>query len=60
MAKLVDKTYGDALFELALENSKTDAYLEECLAILNILGENDDIMRLLIISLLELKNNIVE
>lgn len=47
MAKLIDKTYGDALFELALENSKTDAYLEECLAILNILGENEELIKLL-------------
>ncbi len=47
MAKLVDKTYGDALFELALDNGQTDTYLEECLGILNILKENEELMKLL-------------
>jgi len=47
MAKLIDKTYGDALFELALEKGQTDAYLEECQCILEILKENDELMKLL-------------
>ena len=46
MAKLVDKTYGDALFELALEKGQTDAYLEECQGILTVLKENDELMKL--------------
>ena len=29
MAKLISKTYGEALFELAVEEEKTDALLEE-------------------------------
>ena len=29
MAKLVSKTYGDALFELALEENKIDSLQEE-------------------------------
>ena len=31
MAKLVSKTYGDALFELALEEGRQDLFLEEAL-----------------------------
>ena len=33
MAKLVSKTYGDALFELAIEESKQDLLYEEALGI---------------------------
>ena len=33
MAKLVSKTYGDALFELALENNQLDSMLEEVRAV---------------------------
>ena len=29
MAKIISKTYGDALFELALEENKVDAVYEE-------------------------------
>ena len=29
MAKLISKTYGDALFELAVEENKIDVLLEE-------------------------------
>lgn len=47
MAKLVDKTYGDALFELALEKGQTDTYFEECQGILEILKANDELMKLL-------------
>ncbi len=47
MAKLVDKTYGDALFELALENGQTDTYFEECQGILSILKDNDELLKLL-------------
>lgn len=47
MAKLVDKTYGDALFELALENGQVNTYFEECQGILEILKENEELMKLL-------------
>ena len=33
MAKLVSKTYGDALFELALEQDAVDTLLEEVQAV---------------------------
>ena len=29
MAKLVSKTYGEALFELAVEEDKVDVFMEE-------------------------------
>ena len=29
MAKLVSRTYGDALFELAVEENRTDSFMEE-------------------------------
>lgn len=47
MAKLISKTYGEALFELAVEENKTDAFVEEIEGILEVLGENpqfDDLM----------------
>ncbi|MBQ8729950.1 MAG: F0F1 ATP synthase subunit delta [Lachnospiraceae bacterium] len=47
MAKLVDKTYGDALFELAVENGQTDAYFSECQGILQIIEENQELVKLL-------------
>ena len=37
MAKLISKTYGEALFELAVEEEKTDAMLEEIEGIKQIL-----------------------
>lgn len=46
MAKLVDKTYGDALFELATENNQVDTYYDEAKAVLYILKENDDLFKL--------------
>lgn len=42
MAKLISKTYGDALFELAVEENKTDAFVEEITAVLQVLSENPD------------------
>lgn len=47
MAKLVSKTYGDALFELALEESKVDTLVEETQAVLAILEENVDLHKLM-------------
>lgn len=37
MAKLVSKTYADALFELAVEKGCEDAWLEDAKALLEIL-----------------------
>lgn len=47
MAKLISKTYGEALFELAVEESKLDAFLEEVLAVTESLKENPDLYKLL-------------
>ena len=48
MAKLISKTYGEALFELAVEEEKTDAMLEEIEGIKQILLENQDYLKFLI------------
>jgi F-type H+-transporting ATPase subunit delta len=42
MAKLISKTYGEALFELALEEKKLDELFEEAKAVRDILRENAD------------------
>lgn len=47
MAKLVSKTYGEALFELAVEEGKEDSFLEEIMELKKILKENPDLSRLL-------------
>ncbi len=47
MAKLVSKTYGDALFDLALEENKIDELFEEVLALKQILKENQDFTKLM-------------
>lgn len=47
MAKLVSKTYGEALFELAVEEGKEDAFLDEIMALKKILAENSDFGRLM-------------
>lgn len=47
MAKLVSTTYGDALFELALEENKLPAMLEEVQAVKEVFQENEDLSRLL-------------
>ena len=41
MAKLISKTYGDALFELAVEDDKVDVLLEEIEQLQKILAENE-------------------
>ena len=46
MAKLVSKTYGDALFELALEENKIDSLSEEIAVVLTVLAENQDLTKL--------------
>lgn len=47
MAKLVSNTYGEALFELAVEEKKLDAIEEEVKAVLAAMAENEDLLRLL-------------
>lgn len=42
MAKLVSKTYGEALFELAVEENKVDVFMEEIMQIRQILAQNTD------------------
>ena len=47
MAKLVSKTYGDALFELAQELDKMDVIQEEVEAVLQVLDANDEFIKLM-------------
>lgn len=47
MAKLVSKTYGDALFSLAVEEDRTDSLLHEIEAVQAVLKENGDLERIL-------------
>ena len=47
MAKLISKTYGDALFELAVEDDKVDILLSEIEQLQKILAENEDFGRLM-------------
>ena len=47
MAKLISKTYGEALFELAVEEEKTDIILEEITAIRDIFSDNPDYLKFL-------------
>ncbi len=47
MAKLISKTYGEALFELAIEEQKLDVLFEEAKAVRDILRENADFGKLM-------------
>lgn len=47
MAKLVSKTYGDALFEVAVESAQLDAYWEEVKAVRAAFGENPELFKLM-------------
>lgn len=47
MAKLVSKTYGEALFELALEKQMLDTILEEINAVKEVFACNQDLVKLL-------------
>lgn len=47
MAKLVSNTYGDALFELALEMNQMDSMLEEVKAVSELLKENEELTKLM-------------
>ena len=45
MAKLVSNVYGDALFELAMEQNQLDSYLEEAQGVLQVLQENEEFIQ---------------
>lgn len=47
MAKLVSKTYGDALFELALEENEMDKFNDEILFANEIFNENEELQILM-------------
>ncbi len=47
MAKLVSKTYGEALFETAMESRRSGEFLEEIQAVSGILKENPDFDKLM-------------
>lgn len=47
MAKLISKTYGDALFELAVEEGKIDVLSEEVLQLQKVLADNASFGRLM-------------
>lgn len=47
MAKLISKTYGDALFELAVEKNKIDVLSEETEQLRSVLSDNADFGRLM-------------
>lgn len=47
MAKLISKTYGEALFELAVEENKTDTFLSEVETVQTALRENPDFYKLM-------------
>ena len=47
MAKLVSKTYGDALFAVALEESRMDEFFEATKALVEIFRTNEDFGKLM-------------
>lgn len=47
MAKLVSNTYGEALFELAVEEGKEDEFLEEINSLKDIIDSNPDFSKLM-------------
>jgi len=47
MAKLVSKTYGEALFEIAVEQDKTKEFMEEIQGIWQVLEENPDLDKMM-------------
>lgn len=47
MAKLVGTTYGEALFELAVEEGREDEFLEEIIQLKELLDQNPDFGRLM-------------
>ena len=47
MAKLISKTYGDALFSLSVEENKTDEFIEEITQLLIVLKQEEDFSKLM-------------
>lgn len=47
MAKLVAKTYGEALFELAISENKIDVLLSEATGLITVFEENEELFKLL-------------
>ncbi|MBP5266517.1 MAG: ATP synthase F1 subunit delta [Lachnospiraceae bacterium] len=47
MAKLVESVYGDALFELAIEQNRVDDYAEEAKGLVQVLEENPQLSQLM-------------
>ncbi len=47
MAKLISKTYGEALFELAVEENKIDIFMEEIKGVMDTLLSNPDLGKLM-------------
>jgi len=47
MAKLISKTYGDALIEVAVEENKVDIFAEEIAGIETVLKDNPDFAKLI-------------
>ena len=47
MAKLIGTTYGEALFELAVEEGKEDEFLDEIIQLQKLLDENPDFGKLM-------------
>lgn len=47
MAKLISKTYGDALFDIAVESKKTDVFFEEVKGLKKVLEENPELLKFL-------------
>lgn len=48
MAKLVSKTYGDALFELAVEENRIDSLMEEVMMLQTVFAKNKDFEKILV------------
>ena len=47
MAKLVSNVYGDALFDLSLEQDRIEEYSEEAKVIIEVLEENEDLSKMM-------------
>ena len=47
MARLVSKTYGEALFDLSVEENIVDAILEEAAVVLQVVAQNPELAKLL-------------
>ena len=47
MGKLIAKTYGDALYELAMEENKIDLFSQEVAALSAVMKENEDLTKLI-------------